>query len=69
MNHKSTERPGDNAQKPVKREGWFATFTFLDVTGAIGSSHVRRLGAVITRMWKLMLQSISDRSKSRVVGV
>ena len=60
--------PSDT-QKPVKREGWFATFTVLDFSGAIGSSQLRRVAARIAKLWQLTLHSVSDRSKSRVVGV
>ena len=60
--------PSDT-QKPVKREGWFATFTLLDFSGAVGSSQLRRLAVTIAKLWQLTLRSVSDRSKSRVVGV
>lgn len=57
-------------QKPVKKsDGWFATFTLLDFSGAIGSLQLRRLGAMISKLWQLTLRSACDRSKSRVVGV
>jgi hypothetical protein len=56
-------------QKSVKREGWFATFTFLDLTGAIASSQLRRVATTIAKLWQLTLRSVTDRSKSRVVGV
>ena len=60
--------PSDT-QKPVNREGWFTTFTLLDFSGAIGSSQLRRAAATIAKLWQLTLRSVSDRSKSRVVGV
>ena len=60
--------PSDT-QRPVRREGWFATFTLLDFTGAIGSSQLRRLAATIAKLWQVTVRSVSDRSKSRVVGV
>jgi hypothetical protein len=56
-------------QKPEKSEGWLATFTLLDFSGAIGSSQLRRLRAMIAKVWRLTLRSVFDRSKSRVVGV
>jgi hypothetical protein len=58
-----------DTQKPVQTEGWFATFTFLDFSGAIGASQLRRLAATISKLWQLALRSVSDRSKSRVVGM
>jgi hypothetical protein len=58
-----------DTQKPVKRDGWFATFTLLDFSGAISSTQLRRLAAPIARLWQLTLRSVSDRSKSRVLGV
>lgn len=70
MKHEpSTGRAGDDVRKLVNGNRWMATFTFLDVSGAVGSSPVRRLGTVFMNMWKLMVHGISDRSKSRVVGV
>ena len=56
-------------QKPVKSEGWFATFTLLDFSGAIDSSQLRRVCRMISKVWQLTVRSVSDRSKSRVVGV
>jgi hypothetical protein len=56
-------------QKPENSEHWFATFTLLDFSGAIGSSQLRRLSAMIAKVWRLILRSVSDRSKSRGVGV
>ena len=70
MKHEpSRERAGDDAQSLAKRTEWFATFTLLDLSGAIGSPQVRRVGAAIMRILKLIGQSTSDRSKSRVFGV
>ena len=58
-----------HTRKPVKREGWFATFTFLDLSGAVGSSQLRRVAVMIAKLWQLTLRSASDRSKARVLGV
>ncbi len=58
------EVPG---QKP--REGWFATFTFLDVSGAIGSSQLPRWGSMISRAWRAIVRGLTNRSKARTVGV
>ena len=60
--------PGD-AKKPMQTDGWFATFTVLDVSGAISASQLRRLAATISKLWQLTLRGVSDRSKSRVVGM
>ena len=56
-------------QKQVKGEQWFATFTLLDFSGAISSSQLLRVAATIAKLWQLTLRGVSDRSKSRVVGV
>ena len=61
-----TEPALGDTQEAVKSEGWFATFTLLDFSGAIGYSQLRRLTATISKLWQLALRSISDRSKSRV---
>lgn len=55
--------------KPKSSEGWFATFTILDVSGAIGSSQLRRWSSTVSKAWRATLRSLSDRSKSRAVGV
>ena len=55
--------------KPEERERWFATFTILDVSGAMDSSQLRRLRAAIATLWRLTWRRVSDRSKSLVVGV
>jgi hypothetical protein len=34
------------------KEPWFATFTFLDLGGAISSTHVQRLVAAIPGLWR-----------------
>ena len=56
-------------EKRTKRDDWFATFTLLDLSGAIGSSQLRRVAARIAKLWHLTLGSVTDRSKSRVMGV
>ena len=61
--------PPAHTRKPVKREGWFATFTLLDLSGAVGSSQLRRVAVMIAKLWQLTLGSASDRSKARVLGV
>jgi len=58
-----------DTRKPQKRDHWFATFTLLDCSGAIGSSQLRRIAATIARLWRLTLRGVSDQSKSRLVGV
>jgi hypothetical protein len=68
MQHKPKQPVQGDSRKPVRGEGWFATFTFLDVSGAFHSRQVRRLGAAIAKAWKMMLRAVSDRSKSRVMG-
>jgi hypothetical protein len=60
------ERASGDTQE---RESWFATFTFLDCSGAIGSSQLRRVSATLAKVWRLTLRSVSDRSKARVLGV
>jgi len=69
MNDDTSKPARGDMKKPVKDEGWFATFTVLDVSGALHASQLRRLGDAITKAWKLILRGVSDRSKSRVVGV
>jgi hypothetical protein len=63
------EQSRGDVKSSDKSEGWFATFTILDFSGAIGSSVVRRLIATISKMWRLMVRSASDGSKARLVGV
>jgi hypothetical protein len=58
-----------DVRTPVKSEGWFATFTLLDVGGAIGSSQLRRLCTMFAKAWQVTVRSVSDRSKSRAIGV
>lgn len=58
-----------DVRKPEERARWFATFTILDVSGAIDSSQLRRLRAAIAKLGRLTWRSVTDRSKSRVVGV
>jgi hypothetical protein len=69
MRADTPEPASGDVRRPAKEEGWFATFTFLDVTGSLHSSHVRRLGAAVIEAWKWTLRAVSDQSKSRVVGV
>ena len=53
----------------MKRNDWFATFTFLDLSGAISSSQLRGIARMIGNVWRRIVRSASDRSKCRVVGV
>jgi hypothetical protein len=69
MDSDKSELARADIKKPVKGEGWFVTFTVLDFSGVLHSSHLRRLGAAVARMWKLTLRGVTDRSKSRVLGM
>ena len=70
MKSEAPIRPApSDTQKPVQTDDWFATFTLLDFSGATGASQLRRVAATISKLWQLTLRSVSDRSKSRVVGM
>ena len=70
MKSEAPIRPApSDTQKPVQTDGWFATFTLLDFSGAMGASQLRRLAATISKLWQLTLRRVSNRSKSRVAGM
>ena len=69
MDTDKSELARGDINKPVKGDGWFVTFTVLDFSGALHSSHLRRLGAAVAKVWKLILRGVTDRSKSRVLGM
>ena len=56
----STEWAGDAARKPVKGNEWFATFTFMDVSGAIGSSFFRSIRSNGTVQREIFLLGAED---------
>lgn len=64
-----SKAPAPRENHQVGNVGWFATFTFLDLNGAMASSQLRRLAATTARVWRLVLRNVSDWSKPRVVGV
>ena len=37
---------------PAQRETWFATFTFLDASGAISASQLAHLKASLAKLWR-----------------
>jgi hypothetical protein len=37
------------------KEPWFATFTFLDVGGAISSTQLQRFSGAMTALWRRIL--------------
>ena len=55
----SSERRADQARgdlkKPVDDQAWTATFTFLDASGTISASQLRRLAGGIARMWRRVI--------------
>ena len=61
-----TEQPRGDAGKR-QDSNWFATFSFLDVGGAISASQMRRLVATVSKLWRLTLGRRSDRSRPRAV--
>jgi hypothetical protein len=69
MDTDRSELARGDIKEPVKGEDWFVTFTVLDFSGALHSSHLRRLGAAVAQMWMLTLRGVTDRSKSRVLGM
>ena len=49
--HSESTRVGGKVKSPGS-EPWFATFTFLDVSGVISSSQVDRLVTWMARLWR-----------------
>jgi hypothetical protein len=45
-----------NAEKSQPDQAWYATFSFLDVGGAISASQLQRLVAAISRLWRITLK-------------
>ena len=43
-----------NAEKSKQGQAWYATFSFLDVGGAISVSQLQRLIAAISRMIRVL---------------
>jgi hypothetical protein len=41
--------------RPTRDESWYATFSFLDVGGAVSASQLRRLAAAVSRIWRLTI--------------
>jgi hypothetical protein len=70
MNHMEDDNFETSTRNtPARGEGWFATFTVLDFSGALHASQLRRVGEALAMAWKLFLRGVSDRSKSRALGV
>jgi hypothetical protein len=42
----------ENDHKKPPRAAWFATFTLLDVGGAISSSQLQRMLAPVKKLWR-----------------
>ena len=59
----------EDSEKRSKRDNWFATFSLMDVGGAIGSSHVRGLLAAASKLWRRTIGRLSDRSRFRAAGL
>jgi hypothetical protein len=47
----STRQPNPDTGS-IRRESWFATFTFLDAGGAISSSQLQYLVASFAKLWR-----------------
>jgi hypothetical protein len=46
------QRPDD---EPSRRGDWYATFTLLDISGAISSSHLRRVVSSVGRLRRRLI--------------
>jgi hypothetical protein len=44
-----------------KDGGWFATFSILDLSGAVSSSDLRRLVAMVSKLWCGTIGRLTDR--------
>jgi len=48
-------RGRDGRNEPAGSDSWFATFTFLDASGAIGASQFRAAKALLAKCWRWTL--------------
>jgi hypothetical protein len=56
MKTETQEQTGHDDKEPP-RAAWFATFTFLDTGGAIGSSQLQHLLAPVKKLWRRAVSS------------
>ena len=59
----------EDGKKRSKKGNWFATFSLMDVSGAIRSSELRSLLAAGLKLWRLTIGRLSDRSRVRSAGL
>lgn len=62
-----TWRARSHAKKSTEAEGWYATFSLLDVGGALSASQLRRIVVTLSRMWRGIGRFFA-RSRVRTVG-
>jgi hypothetical protein len=68
MNAESDRQPQKDGRNARSGRGWYATFSFLDVGGAVSASQLHALVAAIARIWRLTVGKLADRARPRVVG-
>jgi hypothetical protein len=52
MKKAETQAPAAHDHREPPRAAWFATFTLLDVSGAISSSELQRVLAPVKKLWR-----------------
>lgn len=50
MKKETSKQPQRDHREP-RRETWFATFSFLDLSGSIGESQWRRFLSLLKKLW------------------
>ena len=59
MNQETQDQQAERDHEESPRPAWFATFSFLDISGAITSSELQRLLAPVRKLWQRVFGKVT----------